>query len=228
MKNIPKHLAIIMDGNRRWAKERGLPLFKGHRRGVEKAKEVVEWCRKRGIKTLTLYVFSTENWRRPEKEVAFLMRLFSIFLTRELKTLQKERARLLVVGSRKDLPARLAKKIEEAEGATRKNKNRTLVIALSYGGRSEIVEAVKKIVRKKITADKINSGQIEKHLYTRGLPAPDLIIRTGGQQRLSNFLIWQSAYAELYFCRKYWPDFSEEDLEEALNDFSQRKRNFGK
>ena len=131
-------------------------------------------------------------------------------------------------GERKNLPLPLRKKIEETEKLTRKNKSRTLVIALAYGGRSEITEAVKKIIREKTPADKVNAKQIEKHLYTKSLPSPDLIIRTGGEQRLSNFLTWQSAYAELYFCQAYWPDFKEEDLEKALNDFSQRKRNFGK
>jgi undecaprenyl diphosphate synthase len=228
MKNAPKHLGIIMDGNRRWTKEKNFPPFRGHRQGFKKAKEVAKWCKDRGIKILTLYVFSTENWQRSQKEVAFLMRLFGVFLTKELKTLQKEQVKLLVIGNRKSLPAYLKKKIEKAEKLTRNNRDRTLIIAFSYGGRGEIVEAVKKIIREKIPAEKINVGQVEKHLYTAGIPDPDLIIRAGGQQRLSNFLIWQSVYSELYFCRRYWPDFTENDLDEALNDFGRRKRNFGK
>ena len=228
MKKTPKHIGIIMDGNRRWAGERGIASFSGHRKGLLKAKEFAGWCKNRGVKILTLYVFSTENWQRSEKEVSFLMRLFGAFLDKEVKTIQKERVRLLVIGNKEKLPVYLRKKIEKAESLTRDNKDRMLIIALSYGGRAEITEAVKKIIQRKITADKIDINQIERHLYTAGIPDPDLIIRTGGQQRLSNFLIWQSAYTELYFCQKYWPDFTESDLDEALNNFNQRKRNFGK
>ena len=228
LKKNPKHIAIIMDGNRRWAKENGLVSFKGHRQGLKKLKEVIKWCKDRGIKILTFYAFSTENWQRSKKEVDFLMRLFNTFLTKELKTLEKERIKLIVIGDKNNLPEHLKKKAENAEGLTRKNKNLTLIMAISYGGRAEIAEAVKKIILKKIPVDKIDIRQIEKHLYTAGIPDPDLIIRTGGWQRLSNFLTWQSAYAELCFFEKYWPDFTEKDLDESLEDFSRRKRNFGK
>jgi len=228
MKKTFKHLGVIMDGNRRWAKKNNLPSFKGHQHGLKRAKEMARWCKKRDIKILTFYVFSTENWQRSEKEVSFLMRLFSLFLTKELKTLQQEQAKLLVIGDKKKLPAFLQKKIENAESLTKNNKNRILILAFSYGGRREITEAVRKIIQEKIPPEKINEGQIEKRLYTAGIPDPDMIIRTGGHQRLSNFLTWQSAYSELYFCKKYWPDFTEKDLDEALNDFTGRKRNFGK
>ena len=232
MKNTPKHLAIIMDGNRRWAKENGLPLFKGHHQGVEKAKTTAEWCRKRGIKILTLYVFSTENWQRPAKEVSFLMRLFSTFLSRELKRLQEEKARLLVIGDRKSLLAYLVKKIEESERLTRKNKNRVLIIALSYGGRAEMIDAIKSIVRKvendEVSEADIDEAFVEKHLYTNGIPDPDLIIRTSGEERLSGFLIWQAAYSELYFTDVYFPEFRKIDLWRAIRTYQSRQRRFGK
>ena len=228
MKKTPNHIAIIMDGNRRWARQKGLPLAAGHRQGLEKAEEIARYCKNKGIKIMTLYAFSTENWQRPKKEVSFLMRLFTVFLTRKIKTLQKEKVRLLVIGDKKRLPSFLQKSAEKAERLTKNNKDRTLIIAISYGGRLEIAEAVKKIIKEKTPADKINEKQIEKHLYTSGMPNPDLIIRTGGQKRLSNFLVWQSAYSELYFSQKYWPDFTEKDLDEALEDFKNRKRNFGK
>lgn len=225
MKNIPSHLGIILDGNRRWAKERGLPSFEGHRKGAKVVKRVVEWAINRGIKTLTLYVFSTENWKRPEREVGFLMNLGKKMLHREFKKLGNEGIKIRFIGDKKKLPEGLQKKIEETEKLTENNKKMLLNIALSYGGRAEIVEALKNIVAKKIPPEKISEKVIKENLWTSDL---DLIIRTGKVQRISNFLIWQAAYSELYFSPKYWPDFTEKDLDKALKDYGDRQRRFGR
>jgi len=225
MTKIPFHLGIILDGNRRWAKERELPPFEGHKKGIQKVKEMARWCKNRGVKILTLFVFSTENWKRPEKEVNFLMRLASRFFNENIKELAKEKVKIRAIGQLEKLPKSLQKSIKKAEESTKNNKEMTLNFALSYGGRTEIVEAMKKILKKKIPLEKITEDTISQNLWTSDL---DLIIRTGKEQRLSNFLIWQAAYSELYFCPKYWPDFNEKDLEEAFEDFRTRKRRFGK
>lgn len=229
MDKIPCHLGIIMDGNRRWAEERGLPSFEGHKKGAEKIRQVARYCKERGIKVLTLYAFSTENWNRSKEEVNFLMGLFGIYLTKEIKELQKDRVRLRVIGQRERLSISLQKKIEEAEELTRNDKGLTLVLAISYGGRDEIVRAVKKaFLFNGVDPDKLTEEKLGDCLDTAGLPDPDLIIRTSSEQRTSGFLLWQSAYAELYFCSKYWPDFSEQDLDEALAEYVKRQRRFGK
>jgi len=222
---IPHHLGIILDGNRRWAKEKGLTPFEGHKKGLEKVKKVIAWSKDRGIKVLTLFVFSTENWKRSKKEVNFLMKLAQIALTKNLKKFYKQGVKFKIIGQREKLPKSLQKAIEKAEKETKNNKVMLLNIALSYGGRAEIVQAFKKIIKKKIPPESINEDVISENVWTTDL---DLIIRTGKEQRLSNFLIWQAAYSELHFFKKYWPDFTENDLDKALKEYSWRQRRFGK
>lgn len=225
MKKIPYHLGIILDGNRRWAKEKGLPIFEGHRKGLEKVKKIIKWCKERGIKILTLFVFSTENWKRKKSEVNFLMNLAQKAFTNDLKELQKERIKIKVIGQRERLPQSLQKAITESEELTKNNKELTVNFALSYGGRAEIVSAIKNIIKKKIPPEKITEETIKENLWVSDL---DLVIRTGKEQRISNFLIWQAAYSELYFCPKYWPDFTEKDLDRALAEYARRQRRFGR
>lgn len=228
MDKVPRHMAVVMDGSRRWTKEKGLSGFEGHIKGAEKVRKVVRWCGNRGIKFLTLYGFSTENWDRPQKEVSFLMRLGGIFLDKEIKELHQEGAKLLVIGQRERLSVLLQRKIKEAEDLTRENDRFTLIMAISYGGRAEIAMAVKKMIEEKISSDNVTEEIIGRHLYTTDLPDPDFIIRTGGEQRTSGFLMWQSPYSEWYFTKIYWPDFSENDLDEALAEYSRRQRRFGR
>lgn len=228
MKKVPYHLGIIIDGNRRWAKKRGLPAFEGHRQGLEKVKKIGKWCKERGVKILTLFAFSTENWNRSKTEVTYLIRLLrEAFSQKNIKEVDQEGIKIQIIGQREKLPLSLQKAIEEAEDLTKNNKEGILNIALSYGGRAEIVEVVKKIIKKNPLPE-ITEELIDKNLWTAGEPHPDLIIRTGGQQRLSNFLLWQSAYSELYFSKKYWPEFIEKDLDEAFEDYAKRQRRFGR
>ncbi len=223
------HLAIIIDGNRRWAKNKGRSSFNGHKKGMDNVRKIGESCRKKGIKVLTLYVFSTENWKRSKKEVKYLMNLFSqVFSKKNVQELNGKGIRLKVIGQINRLSKPLQKKIKEAEELTKSNKKGILNLAVSYGGKADIVQAIKNIVKKRVPEEKINESLIEKNLWTFDLPHPDLIIRTGGEQRLSNFLLWQSAYSELYFTKKLWPDFTEKELDKALKDYSQRQRKFGK
>lgn len=224
-KKIPYHLGIILDGNRRWANERRLPAFEGHRRGAEVVKKVVKWCKNRGIKILTLFAFSTENWKRSEKEVNFLMNLAKRTFSQDFKKFSQEGIKVRVIGQREKLPKSLQTSIKEIEELTKNNKEMTLNIALSYGGRTEILEAIKSIIKKKIPLEKIDEDVIKENLWTSDV---DLIIRTGKEQRTSNFLIWQAAYSELYFSKKYWPDFTEKDLDKVLTDYTNRQRRFGK
>jgi len=225
IKKIPQHLGIILDGNRRWAKERGLPTFEGHRKGLEKIKEVVKWSQERGIKILTLFVFSTENWNREKKEVDYLMKLAEKIISDNLEKLNKEGVKVRTIGQRERLPKFLQEKINKAEELTKNNDKMTLNFAISYGGRAEIVQAIKNIVDKKIPVDKITEDIIKENLWTSDV---DLIIRTGKERRISNFLIWQAAYSELYFSEKYWPAFSQKDLDKALTEYNNRQRRFGK
>lgn len=226
MSNI-QHLAIIMDGNRRWAKEHGLPSLEGHRRGYDKMKEVGDWCLVRGIKYFTVYAFSTENWNREKKEINYLMGLFQMALTKEIPIFMKKEIRLRVIGRRQELSERLQKATIKAEEATKNNNKGTLNLAINYGGRLEIVEAVKKIIKKKINPSKITDKLISENIWLAGQPDPDLIIRTSGEQRLSGFLTWESVYSELYFVKCHWPDFSEKDLDKAIDDYNNRHRRFG-
>lgn len=222
---IPRHLGIILDGNRRWAKERGLPKFEGHRMGLEKARRVVIWCKNRGIKVLTLFVFSTENWKRSKTEVGYLMKLMGqVFNKRNIQEIRREGINVRIIGLREKLPKDIQEQIREVEEWTKNNQKMTLNFALSYGGRAEIVEAFKNIIRKKIPPERITEDVISQNLWTSDL---DLIIRTGKEQRISNFLIWQAAYSELYFLKKYWPAFSEKDLNDILLDYTNRQRRFG-
>ena len=224
-RNIPKHLGVIIDGNRRWATERGLPKFVGHKKGLAKVQELIRWSKNRGIKILTVFIFSTENWKREKKEVDGLMKLAELTVTKNLKEFQKERIKVKIIGQKERLPKSLQKAIEKAEELTKGNQVMTLNFALSYGGRAEITEAIKNIIEKKIAIEKITEEVVSQNLWTSDL---DLLIRTGKEQRLSNFLIWQAAYSELYFCEKYWPDFNEKDLDNALTDFSRRQRRQGR
>ena len=230
--NIPKHIAIIMDGNGRWAKERGLPRTVGHREGVKRLREIVKAAKELGINVITFFVFSTENWSRPKKEVDMLMRYLNNFLEREINDLNKNNIRLIIIGQDEPLPKYLQKKIKEAELKTRDNTGMTVVLALNYGARQEIVEAAKRfadsVVHDEANIEDLNPDKFSHYFYTAGLPDPDLLIRTSGQMRISNFLLWQLCYSELYFPKKYWPDFKGRDLEEAIQEYQKRERRFGK
>ena len=230
--NLPKHLAIIMDGNGRWAKQKGLLRAFGHENGTKSVRTTVETCAKLGIENLTLYAFSTENWNRPKLEVDTLMKLLINSLKNELKTLTENRIRLHAIGNLDLLPKSAQKELLEVIETTKKNTRMTLTLALSYGSREEIISAVKQISDKVknniISIDSIDESIINQHLYTRNLPEVDLLIRTSGEHRISNFLLWQIAYAELYFTPVLWPDFKEEDLYEAIISYQKRERRFGK
>lgn len=226
IKNIPYHLGIILDGNRRWAKEKGLSSFQGHRKGLGKVEKTIDWCKKKGIKILTLFVFSTENWKRSKQEVDYLMDLLAKMLSaKTIEKINKKQIKIKVIGLRDKLPKYLKKTIKQTEELTKNNKEMIVNFALSYGGRVEIIEAVKKIIKNKIPASEINEDVIKDNLWTSDV---DLVIRTGKEQRISNFLIWQLAYSELFFYKKYWPDFEEKDLDKALLDYASRQRRRGK
>jgi len=226
MNKVPNHLGVIIDGNRRWARESGLPAFVGHRKGLEKVKKIVIWAKNRGIKILTFFVFSTENWKRSKTEVNYLMKLLGqAFNKKNIQKIHQEGIKIRIIGQRERLSKPLQKTIKDVEKLTKSNKEMVLNFALSYGGRAEIVEVIKKIIENKIPSDKITEETIKENLWTSDV---DLIIRTGREQRISNFLIWQAAYSELYFCPKYWPDFTEKDLDEALAEYTSRQRRFGK
>ncbi|MGB5190481.1 isoprenyl transferase [Robiginitalea sp.] len=229
---LPGHLAIIMDGNGRWAKERGKMRVFGHESGVRAVRNTVESAAKIGIKYLTLYAFSTENWKRPKLEVDTLMRLLVSSLKKELKTLHENDIRLNAIGRINTLPKRAMSELEDVIEQTRNNKTMTLTLALSYGGREELTTAFKALATKVknniISPANIDETIINNHLYTHDLPDVDLLIRTSGEYRISNFLLWQIAYAELYFSEVFWPDFSEQHLIEALKDYQNRERRFGK
>ncbi len=225
---IPSHVGIIMDGNGRWAELRGLPRIEGHRRGAERAKEIAEISIELGIKCVTLYAFSTENWQRPQAEVSTLMKILEIYLKKELTGLIRKGIVFRAVGEIWRLPENIQGLIRETEDKTASNSGMTLVAALSYSGRDEIVRAARKIMRSGISPDELTENLFNSSLDTAGLPQPDLIIRTSGERRLSNFLLWQSAYAELYFTDTLWPDFDREEFILALQDFQGRERRFGK
>jgi len=228
---VPRHVAIIMDGNGRWAKARGLPRTAGHRRGVDTVREIVRASGELGIEYLTLFGFSTENWKRPLEEVNFLMGLLRQYLRAELETLAREGARLRIVGDHEGLAADIVDMIKAAEDRTRANVRINLSIALNYGGRADIVQAARHLAaaaaQGRLSPDAIDEGMLERHLHTHELPEPDLLIRTGGEQRISNFLLWQSAYTELVFSDALWPDFSKADLEHAIAEFRRRERRYG-
>jgi undecaprenyl diphosphate synthase len=232
LEKLPRHLAIIMDGNGRWAKQKGLLRTIGHENGTKSVKNTVEACAELGIENLTLYAFSTENWNRPKFEVDTLMKLLISSLKKELATLQKNNIRLNAIGNLTNLPAKVQKELEEVIESTAANTRMTLTLALSYGAREELIQAVKKISDKVknniISIDAIDESIINKHLYTHNLPDVDLVIRTSGEHRISNFLLWQIAYAEFYFSEVLWPDFKKEHLYEAILSYQNRERRFGK
>ena len=224
---VPRHVAIIMDGNGRWAKERGLPRVAGHRAGTENIRRIVERFADHGVQHVTLYAFSTENWNRPRREVDALIRLLGHFIRRELASFQENNVRLRFLGHIETLPPSLQKQVTDAIADTSGNTRLTLSICFSYGGRDDILMAVRDIIRDGVPADFVTEETITAHLATRGTPDPDLLIRTAGDQRISNFLLWQCAYAEMYFTNTYWPDFGREDIDMALAEYGRRMRKFG-
>jgi undecaprenyl diphosphate synthase len=228
---LPQHLAIIMDGNGRWAQLRGKPRTYGHIKGTRVAKKIITECSRLGVKYLTLYAFSTENWLRPQGEVALLMKLLKRYLKRETENLIKENIRFSIIGSLENLPKETVEALELAMAATAKCTGLRLVFALSYGSRQEIMEMVQKIAGKveqgELQVNDIDEVTINNHLSTFPIPDPDLIVRTSGEQRLSNFLLWQAAYSEFYFAKTFWPDFTKQDLLAAIQDFSIRQRRYG-
>jgi undecaprenyl diphosphate synthase len=230
--NLPKHLSIIMDGNGRWAKQKGLLRAMGHENGTKSVKATIEACAKLGIEFLTLYAFSTENWNRPKLEVETLMKLLVNSLKKELQTLKDNNIKLNAIGNLEKLPKSAQKELLDVIEATKDNSRMTLTLALSYGSREEIVNAVRNISHKVknniISIDTIDDSIINEHLYTQNLPDVDLLIRTSGEHRISNFLLWQIAYAELYFTDVLWPDFNEHHLYEAIISYQKRERRFGK
>ncbi|WP_294358420.1 isoprenyl transferase [uncultured Clostridium sp.] len=232
MSNIPKHIAIIMDGNGRWAKERNMPRTYGHKAGVETIREIVKECSNLGVEYLTLYAFSTENWARPKEEVDTLMKLLVQYLRNEFEELNKNNVIINSIGDISKLPKVCYEELNKAYDKTKNNTGLTLNLALNYGGRVEIVNSVKEIAKliqeNKIKVDDIDEKMIEKYLYTSGMPDPDIIIRPSGEQRLSNFLLWQCAYSEFWYSDVKWPDFTKENLIEAIFDYQNRDRRFGK
>ncbi|MFT6332861.1 MAG: undecaprenyl diphosphate synthase [Lentimonas sp.] len=228
---IPTHIAVIMDGNNRWAKSHNLPVSSGHKSGSKAIKTLVKSALEFKVKYLTIYAFSTENWQRPKTEVGYLMALVKEYLTYEVKDLIKNGVKILISGNLENVEADIVKKIKDLEEKTKNNTNIILNVAFDYGSRREIVDAFKKIIKdlseKNLSSDQIDEELISKHLYQPNIPDPDLLIRTAGEMRLSNFLLWQSSYSELYFTKTLWPDFSKEDLSEAIIEFNQRKRNYG-
>lgn len=225
--DVPKHIAIIMDGNGRWAAKRGLPRLAGHRAGVTAIREIIEIAPRVGVEYLTLYTFSVENWRRPKDEVTGLMSLFEEILRKEIDELHKNGVRLGVIGRYNELPESTRRQFDLGIEKTAGNDGLKLLIALNYSGRAEIVDAVKKIIDDRSAADSVNEEAIAANLYTAGIPDPDLVIRTSGEMRISNLLLWQIAYSEIWVTDILWPDFRKIDFLEAIDDFQKRKRRFG-
>ncbi|MDR2169169.1 MAG: di-trans,poly-cis-decaprenylcistransferase [Planctomycetaceae bacterium] len=221
------HIAIIMDGNGRWAVRRGLPRYEGHRNGALRVREITEYCAKIGIEQLTLFCLSSENWKRPELELKFLMDMLKHYLNEEQPNLQKNNIQFSVIGRQNGIPDDIIEKIQECTNLTKSNQGLKLCLAINYGARAEIVDAVKKIVQEKIDVDSIDENCITQHLYTKNMTEPDLLIRTAGELRLSNYLLWQLSYAEIWVTETCWPDFNENLLNKAIEDFKKRKRNFG-
>jgi undecaprenyl diphosphate synthase len=224
---VPRHVGIIMDGNGRWAAARGLPRVEGHRRGVERSKEVIEVAAELGIKALTIYTFSTENWQRPSSEVTTLMKLLELYLRKEIDGLIRNGIVFRTIGDIGRLPGHIQDIIREAQERTSSNKGMILVTALSYSGRSEILRAVKRILYAGVKPEELTEEVFNSYLDTAGIPAPDLIIRTSGEMRISNFLLWQAAYSEFYFTETLWPDFTKDEFLLAIQDYQRRERRFG-
>ncbi len=228
---IPRHIAVIMDGNGRWAKERGLPRTEGHRRGADSVQEIVESCGQLGVEYLTLFAFSTENWKRPQSEVDSLMKMLERFLKQKTSVMMKQNVRLQAIGRLHDLPESCQQQLHKSIETTAKNTGLTLIFALSYGAREEIIDGIKSLFES-VEKGHLDKGMIDaevfsKHLYTRYYPDPDLLIRTSGEMRLSNFLLWQMSYTEFYITSTLWPEFRREALMEAIRDYGRRQRRFG-
>jgi len=228
MKKIPDHIAVIMDGNGRWARQRGMPRIEGHRRGAASLKEAVKTCAEIGVKYLTVYAFSTENWNRPDAEVSFLMTLFSQTIDREVEELNKNNVRLNFLGQLDRFSPDLQRKMKTSTEKLAKNTGLTLNVMVNYGGRAELVDAVKKIVARGVEAKGLREEDISENLYTAGMPDPDLLVRTASEMRVSNFLLWQIAYAEIYVTDVLWPDFRREAMLDAVEAYGKRERKFGK
>ena len=225
--NVPRHVAIIMDGNGRWAKERGLPRIAGHRAGTENLRTIIRASARLGIEYLTLYAFSTENWSRPKAEVTGLMHILSDVIDRELDELNKEGARLVHIGHLDGLSKALQNKVQQAIELTKDNTRITIVLAFNYGGRDEIICAIRRMLADQVAPEDVDDALVSEYLFTCNLPDPDLVIRTSGEKRTSNFLTWQTVYSEWYFPEVYWPDFNETELRKAIEVYSQRDRRFG-
>ncbi|HHX64363.1 MAG TPA: isoprenyl transferase [Chloroflexi bacterium] len=225
--NVPRHVAIIMDGNGRWARRRGMPRAAGHRAGTENLRNILRDAVDFGIEVLTIYAFSTENWKRPRQEVDFLLRLIEHVIDSELDELNRSGVRIRHIGHLEGLSQRVADKVRYAQDITRNNDRLILNVAFNYGGRMDVVDAVRQLLADGVPAEEVDEKAISERLSTAGLPDPDLIIRTAGEMRLSNFLIWQAAYAEFYSTPTYWPDFNRAELHRALQDYAQRERRFG-
>ena len=228
---FPHHIAIIMDGNGRWAKRCHLPKIAGHRAGIKSVEEIIKAAKELGIKILTLYTFSTENWKRPKIEIDALMRLLEVYLDREAEKIAKKGIRIRAIGRIRGLPESVQSKLRKIEERTVNNRDILVNLALNYGSRSEIVDAAKRIAKdvkqNKLNPDDISEDNFSDYLYTAGLPDPDLLIRTSGEMRMSNFLLWQLSYAEIYITKKFWPDFRKKDLEKAILDYRERDRRYG-
>jgi undecaprenyl diphosphate synthase len=227
LEHVPTHIAIIMDGNGRWAKARGLPRTEGHRAGTENLRQIIRACVEFGVEVLTIYAFSTENWRRPPLEVRMLMTILETVIDRELRELNDNGVQIRHIGQLEQIAPALQKKIKYACDFTKNNHRLILNVAFNYGGRLEIVHAVREIIKAGIPAEQVTEDLLNQYLYTGGLPDPDLIIRTSGELRVSNFLIWQGAYSEYYVTPTYWPDFGKEELRKAIQEYNRRTRRFG-
>ncbi|MFW5713174.1 MAG: isoprenyl transferase [Brevefilum sp.] len=228
IENIPRHVAIIMDGNGRWAKERGMPRVAGHRAGTENLRTIIRASAEFGIEYLTLYAFSTENWSRPRAEITGLMHILSDVIDRELDELNEEGARLVHIGHLEGLSKALQKKVRQAIDLTKENRRITIVLAFNYGGRDEIISAIKQILKDGVDPKEVDEELVSEYMFTDAIPDPDLVIRTSGEKRTSNFLTWQSVYSEWCFPKVYWPDFNKEELQKALEEYASRDRRFGK
>lgn len=224
----PQHIAIIMDGNGRWAEARGLPRLEGHKAGTENLRQIIRGCVDAGVKYLTIYAFSTENWRRPREEVEGLISILELFLDRELDELCAEGVRICHLGRLEAMPERVRRKVEHSMAITCNNSRLILSVAWNYGGRDEIVYAIQKMIKEKVQPQDVTEDLVSQSLFTKDMPDPDLIIRTSGEMRISNFLIWQAAYAEWYITPTLWPDFNKEELFKAIASYGQRDRRFGK
>jgi len=222
-----KHLAIIMDGNRRWAKERGMPGIAGHKAGYERLKEIAEASFDRDIKVVTVFAFSTENWKRSEEEVGYLMELFEFALTKDFLNFADKGIRIKVIGRREDLSETIVSAIDKIEQQTEKNEKGTLAVCINYGGRAEIVDACRKLIEDGVGPDEVDERVLTSRMYWPDMPDPDLVIRTSGEERLSGFLTWEAVYSEIYWCEKYWPDFDQVELDKALEEYASRQRRYG-